>query len=127
MIDDIDGAPANTANTGIDVPGSKVDDAVEGIGKVEGASKTVEGLGSKTEGYIAKRGWTMDTMNDVVGNPYTTREAFNKATGNSATVYYNKVGDYVVVDDITGELVQTSKFGDTGWIPDATIKNPYKP
>ena len=93
----------------------------------KGTSKTIQGLGSKTEGYIAKRGWTMDTMNKVVGKPYTTREAFNKATGNAATAYYNKAGDYVVVDNVTGELVQTSKFGDPGWIPDATINNPYKP
>jgi hypothetical protein len=49
-------------------------------------------------------------MDDVVKKPYTTREAINKATGNPATAYYNKAGDYVVVDNVTGELVQVSKF-----------------
>ncbi|WP_283571167.1 colicin E5-related ribonuclease [Paenibacillus brevis] len=80
-----------------------------------------------TRSYLGKRGWTMDSAKKVVEKPYTTREAVNKANGNPATAYYNKAGDYVVVDNVTGELVQTSKFGDTGWIPDATIKNPYKP
>ena len=121
---------AGIAGGGITYGGA--DDAAGAADDVAGAaskgtSKTIQGLGSKTEGYIAKRGWTMDTMNKVVGKPYTTREAFNKATGNAATAYYNKAGDYVVVDNVTGELVQTSKFGDPGWIPDATINNPYKP
>ena len=95
--------------------------------KGKGTSSTLKSLGNKTEQYVTKRGWTWDSMDDVVKKPYTTREAINKATGNPATTYYNKAGDYVVVDNVTGELVQVSKFGDTGWIPDATIKNPYKP
>jgi len=94
---------------------------------IKGTSSTLKSLGNKTEQYVTKRGWTWDSMDDVVKKPYTTREAINKATGNPATAYYNKAGDYVVVDNVTGELVQVSKFGDTGWIPDATIKNPYKP
>lgn len=94
---------------------------------VKGGTDVLKGFGSKTESYIAKRGWTWDSMKEVVNKPYTTSEAVNKATGNAATAYYNKAGDYLVVDNITGDLVQTSKFGDTGWIPDATIKNPYKP
>lgn len=94
---------------------------------VKGGTDVLKGFGSKTESYIAKRGWTWDSMKEVVNMPYTTSEAVNKATGNAATAYYNKAGDYVVVDNITGYLVQTSKFGDTGWIPDVTIKDPYKP
>jgi hypothetical protein len=49
---------------------------------------------------------------DVIKRPHTTRKAFNKSTGNQATVYYNKQGDYVVIDDTTKELIQTSKYGD---------------
>ena len=63
----------------------------------------------------------------MYNEPYTTRAAINKATGNTATVYYNKSGDYVVVDDVTGELVQLSGYGDTGWKPDSTIIDPYEP
>lgn len=107
--------------------GESVTKVAETVAK-EGSGKAVlRSLGSKSESYIVKRGWTLDTIQEVVNNPYTTREAVNKATGNAATAYYNKAGDYVVVDNITGELLQTSKFGDTGWIPDSTIINPYKP
>jgi len=59
----------------------------------------------------------------VYGNLNTNE----KATGNAATAYYNKAGNYVVVDNVIGELAQTSKFGDTGWIPDTAIENPYRP
>ncbi|MDD3894007.1 MAG: hypothetical protein PHU36_03180 [Syntrophomonadaceae bacterium] len=34
---------------------------------------------------------------------------------------------YVVRDNVTGKLVQTSKFGDVNWRPDSSIINPYKP
>lgn len=64
---------------------------------------------------------------DVIKRPHTTRKAFSKSTGNQATVYYNKQGDYVVIDDTTKELIQTSKYGDKNWIPDSTIQNLYKP
>ena len=94
---------------------------------LKSGSDVLKGFGSKTEAYITKRGWTWDSMIAVVNKPYITSEATNKLTGNAATAYYTKVGDYVVVDNITGDLVQVSKFGDTGWIPDATIKNPYNP
>ena len=55
------------------------------------------------------------------------KDAVNKAKGNAATAYYNIAGDYVILDDITGELIQLSKFGDVGWIPDSSIINPYRP
>lgn len=47
--------------------------------------------------------------------------------GNAATAYYNAAGDYVVVDDITHQLVQLSKFGDIEWDPDSSIVDPYLP
>ena len=107
---------------------NKAEDAAGGTSKfIEGAGKSLSGYGAKSESYLTKRGWTWNSAQDVVGNPYTTREAVNKATGNSATVFYNKSGDYVVRDNVTGELVQTSKFGDVNWIPDSSIINPYKP
>ena len=90
-------------------------------------SSKIQGLGQKTESYVSKRGWSTDSMEEVANDPYRTSEAFNKVTGNKATAYYNKAGDYIVVDDVTGDLVQASKKGDPNWIPDSTIKNPYKP
>jgi len=87
----------------------------------------LRGYGDKSERYLNKRGWTWDSARDVVDNPYTTRAATNKATGNPATAYYNRAGDYVVVDDVTGELVQASDVNDPKWIPDSSIVDPYKP
>ena len=83
--------------------------------------------GDKSQADLTKRGWTWDSAQAVVNKAYTTRPAVNKATGNPATAFYNQAGDYIVVDDITGGLVQASEFGNRSWFPDSTIINPYKP
>ena len=57
---------------------------------------------------MTKRGWTESTVRDTVSNPYTKRVSVNKATGNSATMYYNKSGGYVIIDDVTNAIVQVS-------------------
>ena len=107
--------------------------------RIEGASKT-DGAGSdikfgsdtksaqKLSNQMNKRGWTEEMVEDTVRNPYTTRVSTNKATGNSATVYYNKSGSYVVIDDVTKEVVQISdNINPSTWIPDPSIIDPYKP
>ncbi len=81
----------------------------------------------KIESQMSKRGWNVELIDSTIQNPYTIRDAINKATGNPATAYYTVTGDYVVVDNLTGDIVQISKYGDTGWIPDNTIINPYYP
>jgi hypothetical protein len=78
-------------------------------------------------GSGGNRGWTKDLIDRTVKNPYTTREAFNRASGNKATAFFRKDGAYVVRDNVTSEIVQVSKIGNSGWIPDATIINPYIP
>jgi hypothetical protein len=60
------------------------------------------------------RGWThrrvMDAFYKGSREPTT-----NLANGNPATRYYNpKTGQFVVIDDITGEIIQ---FGGPGFIP----------
>lgn len=54
------------------------------------------------------RGWTEDLVRNTVDNPYTIRASVNKATGNSATVFYTQQGSYVIVDDVTKAIVQIS-------------------
>lgn len=98
-----------------------------GMGSGGSYRTAISGLGAKNSSYLSRRGWTLDSINEVYSNPYTTRTAFDKATGQSATAYYNRAGDYVVVNDITNELVQLSEYGNAAWIPDSTIINPYKP
>jgi hypothetical protein len=76
---------------------------------------------------MGKRGWTEDSINSTVKKPYTTREATNKANGNDGTAFFNKDGTYVVRDNKTGDIIQVSNRNDPGWLPDATISNPYIP
>lgn len=82
---------------------------------------------------ITRRGWSQDTIDELVNNPYTTREAVNKATGNKATAYFRRDGHYVVRDDVTGNIVQMSDTkisvgnGSGQWRPDDSIRNPYIP
>ena len=74
------------------------------------------------------RGWTTDSVKNTVNSPYTTRTSTNLATGNSATVFYQQNGAYVIVDNVTNEIVQVSNaLGPLNWIPDKNIINPYLP
>lgn len=74
---------------------------------------------------MSKRGWTDDLLKSTRNNSFTTREALNKATGNKATAYFNKDGSYIVIDDITNDIIQISNRFDPNWFPDPTIINPY--
>jgi hypothetical protein len=76
---------------------------------------------------MTRRGWTTDLIETTRSAAYTAREAVNKANGNPATAYYNKDGSYVVVDNVTKEVIQVSNRLDPKWIADSTIKNPYVP
>ena len=82
----------------------------------------------KLHSQMQQRGWTEETVKKTVDNPYTTRKSVNKSTGNSATVFYTEQGSYVIVDDITKEIVQISdNINPSTWIPDSSIINPYIP
>ena len=55
-------------------------------------------------------------------NPYTIRPSVNKATGNASTVFYTQQGSYVIVDDITKEIVQISdNINQSAWVSDSSI------
>jgi RHS repeat-associated protein len=83
---------------------------------------------AKIAKQLAKRGWTDDLIQKVINKAHTTRKATNRATGNPATAYFTKDGAYVVVDDVTKEIVQVSNRIDIkNWIPDGTIIDPYIP
>jgi RHS repeat-associated protein len=77
---------------------------------------------------LAKRGWSDDLINSVLKSPHASRQAMNKATKSPATAYFARDGSYVVVDDVTKEVIQISdKTNIQGWIPDSSIINPYIP
>ncbi|MBC2186119.1 transposase [Listeria sp. FSL L7-0253] len=81
----------------------------------------------KVNNQMKKRGWGEESVKSVVDHPHTTRKSGNKATGNDATVFYDKDGSYVIIDDKTKEIVQISDKFDKNWVPDAGIADPYKP
>ena len=82
----------------------------------------------KLNNQMNQRGWTEGTVRGTVDTPYTTRTSTNMATGNSATVYYNQQGGYVIIDDVTNAVVQVSdNINPSTWIPDPNIVNPYIP
>ncbi|MBF2441423.1 transposase [Listeria innocua] len=81
----------------------------------------------KVNNQMKKRGWSEESVKSVVDHPHTTRKSGNKATGNDTTVFYDKDGSYVIIDDKTKEIVQISDKFDKNWVPDAGIADPYKP
>lgn len=81
----------------------------------------------KVNNQMKKRGWSEESVKSVVDHPHTTRKSGNKSTGNDATVFYDKDGSYVIIDDKTKEIVQISDKFDKNWVPDAGIADPYKP
>ena len=108
--------------------------------KVKGLSNSAKSAGSnglkfgsttksieKLTKQMSKRGWTETSVKDTVNNAFTTRGSKNLANNSPATAYFNKDGSYVVVDNVTKEVVQISNRLDPKWIPDSNIINPYKP
>ena len=81
---------------------------------------------SKLAGQMAKRGWTKELIKDTVDNYYTKRVSYNKANGNKATAFYTEEGAYVVIDDITKEVIQVgNRINPREWRPDPSIIDPY--
>jgi hypothetical protein len=98
-----------------------------GIGEgVTGESSEIIDIPSKIINQMDGRGWTLDSIDETLTSDIT-RAATNKATGGSATAYFNSDGSYVVVDDATGQIIQISDRNDPNWVPDSSIKDPYIP
>ena len=76
---------------------------------------------NKITKQMAKRGWTKDLVKSTIKNN-VGRKAVNKATGKAATAYFTKSGDYVVIENVTKNIVQISNRFDPNWVADATIK-----
>lgn len=104
--------------------------------RVRSANPTVGGVrsanssfsyGRKISNDMAARGWSDSLIDETISSPRATSPAINKATNGPATAFFRSDGAHVVRDNATGRIIQVSKIGDPGWIPDASIQNPYKP
>lgn len=120
--------PINYADDAANV----VDDAINGTGKANSITSKDIIFGSDTKSaqklsnQMSNRGWTKELVENIVDDSYTTRVSINKATGNSATVFYTKQGSYVIVDDVTKSIVQVSdNINPSTWVPDMSIIDPY--
>ena len=82
---------------------------------------------SQWQRQISSRGWNNDSIANTINNPFTTRAATNRTTGNAATAFYNKNGSYVIRDNVTGKVVQVSNMNASNWAPDPSIINPFLP
>lgn len=112
-------------------------------GAFNNSGDVVEGAGSKVtsndiqfsdklsnaqwQKQINSRGWSNDSIANTINEPYTTRVATNRATGNSATTFYNQNGSYIIRDNVTGKVIQVSDVANPNWAPDPSIIDPYLP
>lgn len=68
------------------------------------------------------RGWTEQQVQEVVARPPIGTSMDNRGGRNDpASVYGSRSGGYVVVNDITGQVVQISDRTNPAWIPDRRI------
>jgi hypothetical protein len=58
------------------------------------------------------RGWGGAEIGNTLANPSLVKVSTNLTTGNSANVYYRPDGHYVVQDNITCDVIQTSNTRD---------------
>lgn len=75
----------------------------------------------KIQNDMSKRGWTETDIQSTVAHPSQTGKAIDRTRGNTpATVYADKNGNYVIVNNQTGNIVQVSDKN-RPWIPDSSI------
>ncbi|MCL2413110.1 MAG: hypothetical protein FWC98_03120, partial [Bacteroidales bacterium] len=70
-------------------------------------ARTETTITPKITRQMARRGWTERAINNTVNNPYTTRVATNRATGQPATTFYTRDGAYVVRDNASDKLFKS--------------------
>lgn len=104
-----------------------VDDWVEIAGRFFGFTE-------KLRRRMIKRAWTRDQVISTINNPHkrmksTDSRYFPDRSGrrmnDPCTVYFDKDGKYVVVNDRSGEIIQVSKRDDPDWKDDDRF-TPYE-
>ncbi len=79
-------------------------------------------IAPKIRKQMDKRGWTQTDIDDTIANPTRTVETRDTrwnpdGTKNNdpATAYYDADGNYVIKNDVTGDIVQVSDKTDPDW------------
>lgn len=81
-------------------------------------------IDTKIQRQMARRGWTEADIIETFNNPMKVARATNKATWAPATAYFIDANNYVVIDNISGVVLQLSHRNDPTWKPDETFENP---
>jgi len=76
------------------------------VGKGIASYSNFSYFSDKITKQMVTRGWSREIVHKTINNPYTTREAINKANGNPATAYFTKEGYYVVKDRVTNIIIK---------------------
>jgi hypothetical protein len=76
----------------------------------------------KIRKQLSKRGWTEESVREVINRPVhtkPTRDVRHRRDGTQenapATVYYQNDSNYVICNDLTGDVVQISNIFDPEW------------
>jgi hypothetical protein len=86
-------------------------------GVTVGGTKLIFDTARHMRRALSVEGWTVEEIKTTLSYPAVTKVgATNMATGNPATVYYRSDGQYIVVDNMTGEIFHVSNTNSTGWI-----------
>ena len=75
-------------------------------------------------GQMVRRGWDAVSVGEATVDNIGTGTTINRATGNPATAYFVSENQYVVIDNVTVDLVQVSNRNDPRWFHDMDIVLP---
>lgn len=80
-------------------------------------------FGAKILKQLSKRGWTKESVMEIIQKPAHTARTQDKRYKHDgtqenapATIYYSDEGHYVIRNDLTGDIVQVSNTNDPGWV-----------
>jgi RHS repeat-associated protein len=81
------------------------------------AARAEYSVSSKIASQMERRGWTEEQMLDTILNPVKTHSVWDLSTKQPATAFVRSDGGYIVVNDISGEIVQISNYSKPTWQP----------
>ncbi len=107
---------------GNEVKDEMLSQATGGVSDVVDASKLITSFGKKISKQLGKRGWTEESIIDLIENSEETRSVRDtRWTGDGtklddpATAYIDKDGNYVIRNDKTGDVTQVSNKNSPEW------------
>lgn len=80
-------------------------------------------IDDKIAAQLAVRGWTEQEVRGLANSaPRGTSVDNTGGKSDPATVYGDPPNNYIVVNDVTGQVVQVSNRNNLAWVPDDRIQ-----